>query len=116
MDSQKKYFANEVYNQVEHICSFMVDGMSSGIPQVLNISKDDTKEMIEKVMVSLPDHYFFNAPPTVLDDMLGLISNDLILFQVKENIEEKANEDDYDYRFTDFISGLSSTIADRYYQ
>lgn len=111
MHPEKSQYVDEIYQLVTEICMKMAGDRGSGIPLVLNISKDDAKEIIKKIMIALPDRYFYSASPFVLYDMLGLIGKNFILFQVQENLDE----DDYAYHLIDFIKGLSFTIAAKYY-
>ncbi|CEG56625.1 hypothetical protein [Legionella fallonii] len=112
MHPQKKIYAKEIYQLVAIICKQMSDEHNSEMQSVLNISNKDTYDIINKIMIALPDSYFYNANKSMLYDMLAFISKNLILFQIQENIEE----DDYAYHLIDFINSLSISIATRYYQ
>ena len=112
MHPRKKIYAKEVYLLVTMSCRKMSDSLNTEITDVLNISNKDAHNLINKVIIGLPDAYFYNANTTMLYDMLAHISKNLILFQVQENIEE----DDYTYHLIDFINSLSNSIAMRYYQ
>lgn len=111
MHPRKKIYAKEAYNLVKKICEQFSDNKTQSIPIVLNISNQDAFEIIKKVMIALPDNFFYNATPDMLYDMIGFISKNLILFQVQENIDQE----DYAYHLLDFINNLSVTIDKRYY-
>lgn len=111
MHPRKKIYAQEIYKLITLICKKMSKGNSAGISSVLNISNKDAYDIINKIVIALPDNYFYNANTIMLYDILGFISKNLILFQVQENIEEK----DYAYHLIDFINNLSASIALRYY-
>lgn len=112
MHPRKKIYAEEVYLLVKMICRKMCNEHQTEVPDVLNISNKEVHDIINKVIIALPDSYFYNANTTMLYDMLAFISKSLILFQVQENIEEE----DYTYHLIDFINSLSTEIAMRYYQ
>ncbi|HAT8266801.1 TPA: hypothetical protein JBA93_13545 [Legionella pneumophila subsp. pneumophila] len=112
MHPRKKIYANEVYQLVNTICKQISENKNVAIAEVLNISEKDAYEIIKKIMIALPDSYFYNANTTMLYDMIAFISKNLIFFQVQENIDEE----DYAYHLINFINGLSTSIAIRYYQ
>jgi len=107
----KKQYASNVFKIVADFCCQLSDKQRKGVPIVLHVSNNDAKEIIQKIMIALPDKYFYNAKTEWLDDMLSLISQHFILFQAQENIDEE----DYIYHLTCFIDELSKTISTRYY-
>lgn len=111
MHPRKKKYANEVFNLTTQVCSEMSEEKDSPISVVLNISTSDAREIINKIMIALPDEFFFNATSTMLYDMIALITKNLILFQVQENIDD----DEYVYHLIDFINALTLIIQARYY-
>lgn len=111
MHPRKKLYAKEVFGLVIKICTKFSDNTKDAIPVVLNISNEDAFEIIKKVMIALPDNFFYNATPSLLYDMLAFISKNLVLFQVQENIAQE----DYAYHLINFINDLSLTIDERYY-
>lgn len=112
MHPRKKIYAKEIYNLVAIICKKMSEGTNAAIPNVLSISNKDAYDIIKKIIIALPDDYFYMANATMLYDMIAFISKNLIFFQVQENIEEE----DYAYHLIDFINSLSTSIAMRYYK
>lgn len=112
MHPQKKIYAKEIYQLTSIICKKASKGHDSTIKDVLNISDKDIYDIINKIIIALPDSYFYNANKAMLYDMLAFISKNIILFQVQEDI----NEEDYAYHLIDFINGLSLSIGTRYYQ
>ena len=111
MHPRKQMYAQDVYKLVNMCCKTMSDGDKANIHDVLHISNKNAHDIINKVMIALPDSYFYNANSTMLHDMLAFISKSLILFQVQENIKEKA----YAYHLVDFINSLTKQLAIRYY-
>ena len=111
MHPRKKIYAHELYKLIKMCCSKISSRDRAVIPYVLHISNRDALDIINKVIISLPDAYFYNANSIMLYDMLAFISKNLILFQVQENIEN----DDYSYHLIDFIGSLSREIAIKYY-
>src|SRR5690349_12568184 len=111
MHPRKEIYAQEVYHLVGMICKQMSEPTKAAIPTVLNITNNDAQIIINKIMIALPDCYFYNANAAKLYDMLAFISKNLILFQAQEHFEEE----DYAYNLINFISSLSQSIAKRYY-
>lgn len=107
---RKKIYAKEIYNLMALICKTM-SGNNAGILSVLNLSDKDAYGIINKMMIALPDNYFYNANTTMLYDMLCFITKNLILFQVQEDIDDE----NYAYHLIDFINSLSMSLATRYY-
>lgn len=111
MHPKKKQYSNEVLHLVSQLCCEMTSQKKQAIPQVLNISVNDAKEIIKKVMIALPDKFFYNSTTLMLYDMLTFISKNIVLFQVQEDIEDES----YALDLMWFISCLTSSIAARYY-
>ncbi|CDZ76974.1 hypothetical protein BN59_01253 [Legionella massiliensis] len=111
MHPRKRQYSNEIYNLVTSSCMNMADEKNRAIPQLLNITADDARELIRRIVTALPDDYFYNATEQMRYGIFAFISKNFILFQCQEDIDS----DDYAYHLIDFIRNLSSNIARRYY-
>lgn len=111
MHPKKQDYAIEAFNLMVDCCSKIAEDMQNPIPAVLNISPDDAQAIINKILIALPDRYFYSASEPVIQDMLGFIVRNYILFQVQEDIREAM----YAYDLVHFISRLSSSIQSRYF-
>lgn len=112
MHPKKIEYSQIVFDRMSQICAEFSEEKDSAIPLVLKISPADAKEIINKVMIALPDRYFYSSTPIVLNDMLAFISKNLVFFQAQENLEEN----NYANHLLGFINSLSMAIANRYYQ
>ena len=61
MHPRKKQYTSEIYTLTLKICSLMSEKQELAIPAVLNISNGDAKEIIKKIMIALPDYFFYNG-------------------------------------------------------
>ena len=112
MHPRKEAYSREVLRLVTRLCGEMTVKKNQAIPLVLDISESEAEDIINKIMIALPDKFFYNATIEMLDDMLLFISKNILLFQVQENIEEER----YAAHLIGFIRCLVASIADRYYQ
>jgi hypothetical protein len=112
MHPRKQQYSQEIYGLVTQICRKFSENKTAVVPSVLNISERDALEIIKKIIIALPDHYFYNANKFKLYDMITFISKNIVLFQIQENI----HDNEYAYHLIDFINGLTSSIAIKYYQ
>jgi hypothetical protein len=112
MHPQKKIYAKEIYYLVSKICKKISSKQNATISSVFNISNKDAHEIINKILIALPDNYFYNSNTTMLYDMLAFISKNWVLFQVQEDIEDE----NYANHLIEFINSLSISIGMRYYQ
>lgn len=110
MHPKKLEYAKEILKLATQMCAVMTTEQSSPIAQVLNLSPDDLFEIIKKIMIALPDEFFYNATPAMLNNLIAFISNQLILFQVQEDI----SEEHYPYHLSNFINELAYSIASLY--
>lgn len=112
MHPRKLKYTQEIFSLINTLCANMSDEKNTNISDVLAVSNEDMFELIKKVMIALPDDFFYNAPPAMLHDLLGFIAKNLILFQVQEDIEKEH----YTLNFINFINKLTTSIVVRYYQ
>ncbi|ARB93740.1 hypothetical protein [Legionella longbeachae] len=112
MHPLKKQYANGVLNLLNLMCQKATENKKNvAIEEVLHISKNDANEIVKKVIIALPDSYFYNANSIMLYDMLGFISKNIFFFQAQENI----NDENYAYHLIGFINSLIRDISVRYY-
>ena len=109
MHPRKKKSTNEVFHLVATICCQLMEEEHESIQRVLNMSEEDAQDLISKVVFALPDRYFYNENPAMLDDMLLFISKNIVLFQAEENTDD-AN---YGMHLIDFISRLTHDLEAR---
>lgn len=110
MHPRKKQCSNDIYKFVLEICNrFSVK--KPAIPLVLQLTENDTKALIDKILSALPDDFFLLDSATTCYDMLFFISNRIIRFQTQESIEG----DYYELHFIGFIDNLTTALSKRYY-
>jgi hypothetical protein len=107
----KEQYAKTIFELITRFCSQLAEQKKSAVYHVLHISNADAAAIIKKVIIALPDAYFYNANRVVCNDMLEFISNAIVIFQAQEDV----NNSDYVYNLINFISSLCSEIETRYY-
>jgi hypothetical protein len=112
MHPLKREYAKEVYNAVFEACSVMTGDKVTPIASVLKINANQAQDIINKILIALPDQFFYLASKTQLSDILFFIAKDYMFFQAQEDIESE----DYAYNLINFITHLTSDIAKRYYR
>jgi hypothetical protein len=112
MHPQKKIYAKEIYYLVTKICQKISVSPNATVSSVFNITNKDAHEIINKILIALPDNYFYNSNTIMLYDMLAFISKNWVLFQVQEDIQDE----NYANHLIDFINSLSISIGMRYDQ
>lgn len=110
MHPQKLKYAKEILALTTQMCAVMTTEKNSPIEQVLNLSPEGMFEIIKKIMIALPDEFFYNATPAMLNNLIAFISNQLILFQVQEDV----SEENYPYHLSNFITELTYSISSLY--
>lgn len=111
MHPQKELYAKEVFQLVKRGCSQVTKDRRKAIELALHLSEENLQEIIKKIMIALPDVFFYRAKPVILYDMLCFISKHIILFQVQEDLKEEH----YVTHLFNFIQVLSKGIHVRYY-
>ena len=107
----KRKYAQKVLKLLVDTCRLMSAEKDEPLFRVLNISSNMAADIINKIMISLPDRQFYNATPMMLHDILGFIVKNYIFFEAQEDI----NSDAYVYDLRNFIVSLSFEIDARYY-
>lgn len=111
MHPLKREYAKEVYSSVLEACSLMTEDKQTPVASVLKINANDAQDIINKILIALPDHFFYLASETKLNDILFFIAKDYMFFQAQEDVESE----DYAHNLINFITHLTSDIAQRYY-
>ncbi|MCE0722088.1 MULTISPECIES: hypothetical protein [Legionella] len=114
MHPRKEQSAKEIYRIVDQYCEENLHskyGSSSAIPLVLGISDTDAQKLIHKILIALPDCFFYLAKPERISEMVGFIAQRYLLFQVQENI----NDELFPSLLINFVNNLVEEIMLRYY-
>lgn len=105
-------YAKQVMRLLEYDCRKMAKNKSQPIELVLQINHKDAYTMIKKIIVALPDPYFYNLNRTLTEDLLLFISRNYLLFEAQEDF----NSENYTNHFINFIYALSEDIKNLYFQ
>ena len=103
MDSVRKQLSKDAFDLLNIITKKISNDDLNSIPFVLNISSDDARAIIDKIIIGLPDHYFHELDQDQLSKNTEIIVNDFILFQVQETIENV----NYTINLINFIENIS---------
>lgn len=103
MDSIRKKFSKDVFDLLNIIAKQISNDDFNSIFLVLNISSDNARAIIDKIIIGLPDRYFHGLDQAQLNKRTEIIVNDFILFQVQETIDNV----DYTTNLTNFIENIS---------
>ncbi|QMT58666.1 MULTISPECIES: hypothetical protein [unclassified Legionella] len=114
MHPRKEQSAKEIYRIVDQYCAENRHGKyrtSSAIPLVLGISDTDAQKLINKIMIALPDCFFYLAKPERIREMIHFIAQQYLLFQAQENIHDEF----FPNLLINFVNHLVEEIMLRYY-
>ncbi|KTD00470.1 hypothetical protein OQJ19_07040 [Fluoribacter gormanii] len=114
MHPRKEQFAKEIYRIVDHYCEQNRHSKyraNSAIPLVLGISDMDAQKLINKILIALPDCFFYLAKPERISEMVNFIAQQYLLFQAQENI----NDELFPSLLINFVNNLVEDIMLRYY-
>jgi len=112
MHPKKLGYSKDILYLVKKSCAVFSHKRNPSLRSMININHDEAFYIIKKIMIALPDHFFYNANKKKLNDMIAFIAKNFILFQSQEEI----NGDHYAYNLINFIDDLTSAIGIRYYQ
>ncbi|HHF7366232.1 TPA: hypothetical protein ACPSKY_001337 [Legionella bozemanae] len=114
MHPRKEQSAKEIYRIVDQYCEANLHSKyssSSAIPLVLGISDTDAQKLIHKILIALPDCFFYLAKPERVNEMVSFIAQQYLLFQAQENI----NDELFPSLLINFVNNLVEEIMLRYY-
>ncbi|WP_115707667.1 hypothetical protein [Legionella sainthelensi] len=114
MHPRKEQSAKEIYNIVDQYCEANIRAKyhaTSAISFVLGISDVDAQKLINKIVIALPDCFFYLAKPERINEMINFIAQQYLLFQVQENI----NDELFPSMLINFVNNLVEEIMLRYY-
>lgn len=114
MHPRKEQSAKEIYTIVDQYCEAnkrIKSGVRSAISLVLGISNADAQKLIGKILIALPDCFFYLAKPERIDEMVNFIAQEYVLFQAQENIEDEL----FPTLLINFVNNLVEEIMLRYY-
>ena len=110
----KQQYAEEVYQIIAQYCekNFLDKNKNNkALSSVLGITDDEAQKLINKILIALPDCFFYMAKPLCLNEMLRFIAQQYLLFQVQENIDDVL----FPILLINFINSLVEDIMLRYY-
>ena len=111
MHPMKRRYVQDILKRLLEHCRFMSTEKDEPLLQLFNMSTSTTEGILTKIMIALPDRYFYNATPIMLSDILDFIVKNYLLFASQEDINSQV----YVYDLMNFISSLSTEIDARYY-
>ncbi|MHB1948303.1 MAG: hypothetical protein ACYCQI_09345 [Gammaproteobacteria bacterium] len=109
MHPQKEIIANEVFHCVKTVCE--KPAKPEQLERMLAISEEQTAELINKIIIALPDEIFYLTPPQYLAEINRFIAKEFIFFQTQENIDDP----NYTQNFINFLNNLYMDIRYRYF-
>ena len=109
MHPQKEIIANEVFQCVKTVCEN--PAKPEQLELMLAISEEQTAELINKIIIALPDEIFYLTPPNYLVEINRFIAKEFIFFQAQENIDDP----NYTQNFINFLNNLYMDIRYRYF-
>ncbi|MBI2785389.1 MAG: hypothetical protein HYX60_03405 [Legionella longbeachae] len=114
MHPRKEQYVKEIYQFIELYCeanTHIKHSASSPITIVLGISNADALKLINKILIALPDCFFYLAKPQRIEEIVSFIAKQYLLFQAQENIDDEL----FPTLFINFINNLVEDIMLRYY-
>ncbi|ARB92714.1 hypothetical protein [Legionella longbeachae] len=114
MHPRKEQSAKEIYNIVDQYCEANIRAKyhtTSAISFVLGISDTVAQKLINKIVIALPDCFFYLAKPEQINEMINFIAQQYLLFQAQENI----NDELFPSMLINFVNNLVEEIMLRYY-
>lgn len=114
MHPRKEQSAREIYKIVDQYCESNMRSKyssSSAIPIVLGVSDSDAQKLIQKIIIALPDCFFYLAKPARINEMVNFIAQQYLLFQAQENIKDEL----FPSLLINFVNNLVEEIMLRYY-
>lgn len=114
MHPRKEESAKEIYNIVDQYCEANTHAkcsQASAISFVLGVSETDVQKLIRKIVIALPDCFFYLAKPDQVNEMVDFIAQQYLLFQAQENIDDEL----FPSMLINFVNNLVEEIMLRYY-
>ena len=111
---RKEQSAKEIYRIVDQYCEANMHSKyrsSSAISLVLGISDVDAQKLINKIIIALPDCFFYLAKPERISEMVNFIAQQYLLFQAQENV----NDELFSNLLINFVDNLVEEIMLRYF-
>ena len=114
MHPRKEQSAKDIYKIVDQYCAANLQAKyhsSSAISLVLGISDVEAQKMINKILIALPDCFFYLAKPDRIQEMVNFIAQQYLLFQSQEDIHDEL----FPVLLINFVNNLVEDIMLRYY-
>jgi len=110
MDIKRQHYATEILQQLNDIGCILSKNPEAPVQFFKNGNQDNTETMINKLMLALPEQFFYPLNGAVKQDSICFIAKNVVLFAC----QEKTNDDLFINNFINFIETLLFDIRMRY--
>jgi hypothetical protein len=111
---RKEQSAKEIYRIVDQYCESKASSkykIDSAIAGVLGISGREAQKLINKIVLALPDCFFYLAKPERVHEMVTFIAQEYLLFQAQQQVEDEL----FPSLLVNFVNNLVEEIMLRYF-
>lgn len=106
----KQQCVNQLIKNVEQRCDELSVDNDSALYSIVHLDKAQLSEIIEQIIMLLPDKFFYGTQKARLYDLLKFISDKFIQFQ-SEHYQQEPN---YKQQLNQFIHQLTIDIYQQY--